>query len=235
MACYAMAVKKNILGGKSMKKIALIAIAAVCAIGLMNCSSAKVLTNPNAKFPIPASDATPAFLFPINMAHLGVSGGDVNLMGASVTAGVIGKFGKSVVSGQQLFDLVGNLSWELAETIDSQARAGKWKMTGSAEKVASDLSAKMSVILATLADLKLIPASFKFKYIIAVHTHGQKAMLPKTLDINSWGGIYDVDTKEILSYINTTGTVADDDKAIIAQLPGIYNDLISQVLAGKAK
>ena len=216
-----------------MNKIALAAIAAVLTAGFLGCSSAQVLTNPAAQFPLPVSDKAPAFLFPINMSHIGVSGGDPKAMGASVTAGVASKFGKKVVSGQQLFDLVGNLSWQLAHTIESQAKAGEWKMTGGAEKTASDLSRKMNAILSKLTSLKLIPATFKFKYIIAVHSHGKAAMMPNTLEINSWGGIYDVETKEILSYIDATGTVADDGKAIIAQLPGVYNEIITQILEGK--
>jgi hypothetical protein len=191
-----------------------------------------VLTNPAVKFPLPVTDKTPAFLFPVNLGHTGAPG-NLTVMGVTVTAGIAAKFGKKVVSGQQLFDLVGNLSWELAETIESSVKANSWKMTGSSERVAAALAVKMNDILGKLAALKLIPAGYKFKYIIAVHSHGSSTMGGKMISMNSWGGIFDVDTRQICSYLNTSNTILNDEKAVIAQLPMAYNGIIENLIQGK--
>jgi len=217
------------------KVVCLCAIATIGLVGF-GCSGAKVLTNPTAKFPLAIDEKSPAFLFPINMSHLG-SIADPNLMGASVTAGVIGKYGAKLISGQQLFDLVGNLSFELAETIESQVNANKWEMTGSAEGTATTLANMMENIMKTLASLKLIQPGYSFQYIICLHSHGSKGMIPMKLDVDTWGGIYDVKTKQILCYMDSKSSMMDDDKgvAILGQLPKVYNDLLGALISGGAK
>jgi hypothetical protein len=210
-----------------------LSILPVLALFAFGCG-AEIKLNPNAKFPLPISAETPAFLFPINLTHLG-SKGDATLMGVSVTAGVIAKFGKQLISGQQLFDLVGNLSFELAETIDSQAKANTWGMTGAAEQVATALSNLMEQIIQKLVDLKLLDKPIKFKYIVALHSHGETAMGGKMLKVNSWGGIYDSETKEILSYINSVNTMVNDDKGLLAQVPLVYNDILAKLITGGKK
>lgn len=215
-----------------MKKCIVLLAGVFFIAALVSCGSS-VKTNPAVKFPLAVSDAQPAFLFPINMSHLG-SKANATQMGLSVSAGIIAKYGKKVISGQQLFDLVGNLSYELAETIQSQARPGKWKMEGSAERVATGLSNLMSSIIDKLVSLKLISSGVKFKYIIAVHSHGSAGMVPGSLSVETWGGVYDVDTKQILSYLENTSTYKDDEKLLLAQLPVAYNNIIEDILtAGK--
>ena len=191
-----------------------------------------IITNSKAKFPVPVADNAPAFLFPINLSHAGISG-DSKTQGISVSAGIAAKFGKKVVSGQQLFDQVGNLSYELAEAISSQAKAGTWTMSGPAAAVASSLSTTMTGILSKLVSLNLIPAGYKFKYIIAVHSHGSAGMAPKTVNVNSWGGIYDIETKEILDYIESSDTMVDDEKVALGNFPIVYNGIIQHLLDGK--
>jgi len=197
------------------------------------CGGSSVAVNPKVKFPIATSDTAPAFLFPINMSHLGAPG-DPTAMGLSVSAGVIAKFGKQVISGQQLFDLVGNLSFELAEQMRSQVEGKNFTMSGGAEPVASGLAKIMTAILDKLATLNLIPKGYTFKYIICLHSHGESGMMGKMLNVDSWGGIYDPATKEILSYIESKNTYAMDDKVVLAQLPLAYNTIISQLLQGNA-
>lgn len=208
----------------------------VCAVALsflVGCGSAQVKVNPGAKFPLDVSDTTPAFLFPINMSHLGAQG-DPLKMGLSVTAGVIAKFGKKVISGQQLFDLVGNLSFELAETVDAQVRNGSFQMTGGAEKIATALAGLMEKIISTLVELKILDKPIQFKYIVALHSHGSSTMGGKMLKVNSWGGIYDVTTKEIISYINDESTYANEEKALLGQIPIAYNAILEKLIAGSA-
>jgi hypothetical protein len=214
-----------------MKKTLLVSIVALFAL---SCSGASVQVNPDVKFPLATSEETPAFLFPINLSHLG-SGGDPLAMGITVTAGVAAHFGKTVVSGQQLFDLVGNLSFELAEQIQSQVNAKTFQMTGSAEAIASALSNMMEKIIGKLVELKLVDKPLKFKYIIALHSHGESAMGGSMLKVNSWGGIYDSETKQILSYINSIDTYPNKPEAVMAQLPMAYNKIIDQLLQGNAE
>ena len=57
----------------------------------------------------------------------------------------------------------------------------------------------------------------------------------KMLKVNSWGGIYDSETKEILSYINSVNTMLNDDKALLGQVPLVYNDIISKLVTGGKK
>jgi hypothetical protein len=212
-----------------MKRNILLAVAALS----VGCASATIKTNPDSKFPLDVTDAKPAFLFPVNLSHLG-SGGDTTAMGITVTAGVASKYGKQVVSGQQLFDMVGNLSFDLAENIKAQVDKGEWKMTGSAKQVSDDLAGKMEAILGTLAEKGLIEKGFKFKYIIAVHSHGEAGMGGATLAVNSWGGIYDIETGDIVSYIESKDSYANKPEAVMAQLPSAYNGIIEKLISGKA-
>lgn len=198
------------------------------------CATAQIKTNPAQQFPLAVTEEAPAFLFPINLSHLG-SGGDATLMGVTVTGGVINKFGKQVVSGQQLFDMVGNLSYELAESVQSQANSGKWEMSGSAEKTATELSQTMTKITGQLVDKKIVEKPINFKYIIALHSHGSSTMGGTMLEVKSWGGIYDADTKKILDYIESTDTYANKPEAVMAQLPSAYNGIIEKLIAGQAK
>jgi hypothetical protein len=208
-------------------------VAVAASMFSLSCASAQIKANPDVKFPLEVTEAAPAFLFPVNLSHLG-SGGDPLLMGVTVTAGVANKFGKQVVSGQQLFDLVGNLSFELAETIQSKVNGGSWKMDGSAEKTADDLSKLMEAIISKLVALKLLDKPIHFKYIIAVHSHGAAGMGGVALDVESWGGIFDVDTKQIVSYLDGKNSYAPNTpEAVMAQLPMAYNGIISKLIAGK--
>lgn len=212
-------------------KTLLVAALSMFAFG---CATAAMKTNPAATFPIPASEETPAFLFPINLSHLG-SGGDPLAMGVTVSVGVANHFGKTVVSGQQLFDLVGNLSFELAESIQSQANSGKWQMDGSAEQIATQLSQIMEKIIGKLVELNLLSKPIKFKYVIALHSHGSGGIGGVTLNVESWGGIYDTETKQISDYIVSKDTFANKPETVMAQLPSVYNGIIEKLLAGSAK
>lgn len=214
-----------------MKKLLLIALASLMSFG---CASAQIKKNPAATFPIPVSEEAPAFLFPVNLSHLG-SGGDPLLMGVTVTGGVINKYGKTVVSGQQLFDLVGNLSFELAESIQSQANRDTWTMSGNNEAIATQLSKTMTDITGQLASKGITEKPINFKYVIALHSHGSSSMGGTMLNVESWGGIYDTETKQILSYISAKDSFPNKAEAVMAQLPSTYNNIIAKLLEGKAE
>jgi len=215
-------------------KFVSVAVVVVLALSMFACGGSVVKVNPAAQFPLPISEQTPGFLFPINMSHLG-SAGDPLAMGLAVSGGVIGKFGKTLISGQQLFDLVGNLSYELAETVDAQVRNGSFEMSGSAEPIASALANLMEQIIAKLVELKLLDTPIKFKYIIVLHSHGESSMGGKMLKVNSWGGIYDSETKQILSYINDISTYANEETALLGQIPLAYNAILEKLIQGPAE
>jgi len=214
----------------SRARIIQVVLSTVALLVLAGCATTSVAVNPHAKFPLVVDKDSPAFLFPINMSHLRAEG-DPNVMGVGVSASVVNKYGAKIVSGQQLFDLVGNLSFDLAEAINSAGKAGRWQMTGPDEKVANDLAMTMEKVLSALSSLKVIPAGYKFKYIVIVHSHGNN-MVPGVLSLDNWGGIYNMETKEIYSYFESHKTIANQQAAVLAQVPGMYNELIDRMING---
>jgi hypothetical protein len=145
------------------------------------------------------------------------------------------KYGAEVISGQQLFDLVGNLSFELAEGIRTQVQAKSFEMSGPAERIASDLSALMEAIVTKLVELGVVSNAPKFKYIIALHSHGSTIAGGKVLKVESWGGVYDVETKQVISYIESVNNFPNKPEAVTASLPGTYNGIIGSLLSGGQK
>src|SRR5204862_6674864 len=53
----------------------LLVVGLLSLAALTGCAGAKIMTNPATTFPLDVSEAKPAFLFPVNLSHLG-SGGD---------------------------------------------------------------------------------------------------------------------------------------------------------------
>jgi hypothetical protein len=215
-----------------------IAILATLVVSTAGCSGGSILMNPAATFPIPVSDTTPAFLFPINVSHAGLPG-DPAVGGLAITGGMAAHFGKKVISGQQLFDLVGNLSFDLAEGIQREAKSNTWTMSGPDEHIATALAGIMQAILDKLGAAGLIPKEYKFQYIIALHSHGSAGMAPNSVSITSWGGIYDINSKQISDYLEAGSLIAltspTDDKTGAAQLPLVYNDLIDHLIDPKGQ
>ena len=203
------------------------------ALASTGCASTKLQLNPARTFPLAVDEAHPALLFPVNLSHLG-SGGDPLVMGLVVSSGIAEKFGKKVVSGQQLFDFVGNLSFELSELIQAQVHSDKWVMDGSAVKVTDELAAKMQQLVNQLVELKVIEKPTPFRYVIALHSHGSSTMGGSVLAVESWGGIYDLETKSIASYLETKDNLANKPDAVLAALPATYNGIIFKLLAGTA-
>ena len=209
-----------------MRKCVLLAV----ALFTFGCTASVTLA-PGMKYPLPISDQAPAFVFPVDLAHLNSKVDQTALM-ATVTAGVTAAFGGKIIMGQPLFDLVGNLSWELAETIDMEVKQNTWTMAGPGEAIATRLSEITESILNKLAELNLIPRGYRFKYIIAVHSHGQAQSIAgkEMLTINTWGGVYDIESKGILAYINSVDRIPNDDKSPLATIPAVYKKIISALI-----
>jgi len=198
---------------------------------LLGGCAASVKINPAARFPLPLSSESPAFLFPINMAHVGARC-DPTLLATAVSFGVAAKLGNHIVSGQQLHDAVGTLSFELAESIDVQARANTWTMGGAAEPVALATANVMEQVTQKLIDLKTLERPTRFRYVIALHSHGDPTMGGDALRIITWGGIYDLDTREIVAYTSRVDTLANEEKTLLAELPPIYTAVAEQLTRG---
>jgi len=52
------------------------------------------------------------------------------------------------------------------------------------------------------------------------------------LEVQSWGGIYEADSKKILAYIDSKDTFANNEAAVLGQLPSVYNGIIEKLIAG---
>ena len=134
-----------------MKKTSLysILISGVLALSVVGCSSSTVKRNADQEFPLEVTTAAPAFIFPISL-H-GVPG-DTTEVGLAISSGAVTEYGASVISGQQLYSVVGNLSWKLGENMRRQASQDKLEMTGSAEQYAIELDKKMKTLTGKLKD-----------------------------------------------------------------------------------
>lgn len=193
------------------------------------CSSAKLTLNPDANLPIEFSNEAPVFVFPISL-HIGASNNDE--LGLGISAALLAEFGPSVIPGQQLYDLVGNLSWTLGEAIRRKANSGEWEMGGYAQQHFDELTGAMDAILGMLSDLGLLPEGYQFKYIVVLHADSQGGLrLPKTKKFKAFGGVYEPATNLVLSYYEKTVTVSDDPKVMLANVPmafvGIMKDIVT--------
>jgi len=121
-------------------KAASLLTSAALALTLTACSSGMVKRDANQTFPVAVSDSSPAFIFPISL-H-GVPG-DTDEVGLAISGGAVSEYGASVISGQQLYDLVGNLSWTLGENMRRQVQRDEMVMSGSAKQYATELDQKM--------------------------------------------------------------------------------------------
>ena len=215
---------------KKRGKVFLACVAVVVALFFAGCASMEVLVNPDATFPLEITDTAPAFVFPISL-HIG-GGADVDALGLGISGAVVAEFGGTVIPGQQLYDLVGNLSWSLGETLRKKANSGEWVMDGYAETVATDLANMMEAILGMLKELGLIDPSYAFKYLVVLHADSSGSAIPGTRSFVAFGGIYEVETKKILAYTETEVSVADVPETMLAQVPLAFLDIIKGLLAG---
>ncbi len=213
-----------------MKKTSLISIfsAALIALSLGGCSSSMVKRNASQEFPLPVEATAPAFIFPISL-H-GVPGDNLKT-GLAISSGALSEFGASVISGQQLYSVVGNLSWTLGENMRRQAKSGKMEMTGSAGKYAKELDVKMKTLTSKLKSAGVIKnKNYDFKYVIVLHVDSASGMqIPFMKKVTAFGGVMDMETQKIVSYIEKDITLSES--AVLAQMPVEMNKIIAELLA----
>ena len=213
-----------------MKKTSLISIFSVVLIALSmgGCSSSMVKRNASQEFPLPVTATAPAFIFPISL-H-GVPGDNLKT-GLAISSGALSEFGASVISGQQLYSVVGNLSWTLGENMRRQAKKGKMEMTGSAGKYAKELDVKMKTLTSKLKAAGVIKdKNYDFKYVIVLHVDSASGMqIPFMKKVTAFGGVMDMETQKIVSYIEKDITLSES--AVLAQMPVEMNKIIAELLA----
>ncbi len=210
--------------------VSILSIAAV-ALSLSACKSAAVKQNTDHAFPIVVSAEEPAFIFPISL-H-GTPGNDTEV-GLAISSGAVAEYGASVISGQQLYSQVGNLSWTLGENMRRQANKDQFKMTGTADKEAKKLDKQMKKLTSKLKSMGVITnPDYNFKYVIVLHVDSAGGMqVPYVKNVTAFGGIIDLETQEIVTYIEKDLTLSED--GVLAQMPAEMNKIIADLLAPSA-
>ncbi len=209
------------------KSLYTLLMSGIIALSVAGCSSSSVKRNADQEFPLEVTAAAPAFIFPISL-H-GVPG-DSTEVGLAISSGAVAEYGASVISGQQLYSVVGNLSWTLGENMRRQASLDKLEMTGSAEKYAIELDKKMKTLTNKLkASGILTNKDYNFKYVVVLHVDSSGGMkIPMMTNVTAFGGIMDIETRKIVSYIEKDLTLSQD--AILAQMPIEMNKIIAELL-----
>lgn len=210
-----------------MKKIVLTMAASLLALSMVGCSSSMVKRDASQEFPLNVSKSQPAFIFPISL-H-GVPG-DTTKVGLAISSGAVSEYGASVISGQQLYSVVGNLSWTLGENMRRQVNRDKMAMTGSAKKYATQLDQKMKTLTSKLKSAGVLnDPNYDFKYVIVLHVDSAGGIpIPFVKKVTAFGGVLDLETKKIVSYIEKDLTLSED--AVLAQMPVEMNKIIAELL-----
>jgi hypothetical protein len=194
------------------------------------------------------------FVMPVNMHVAGAEPTATNPLGLAFFAGMAGKFGDGVVGGQILIDVVEkcvpNLSFDLAEAILASVTAGLpqggnfkgAKFPEAYAAIPDKMVMMVEKFVATLKDLGIsdklkelkinIPDPFKIDYVLAAHMHEHAGSIPKTTTLEIWGGIYDVNTKDIVSATWFEKSAPEDKTQKIAAMAGAAGKLWDALMEG---
>ena len=211
------------------KTVATISLAA--SLVLTGCVSTELKTNDKYELPVEFSTTNPAMIFPVSL-H-GVPGNDTEV-GLAITAGVAGKYGASVISAQQLYSVVGNLSWTLGESIRRGANKGDYQINYYGEQLATDLQYSMDKLTKALKSSGAIKdKNFSFENVIVLHVDSTGGIpVPGVRRVTAFGGIINVKNLEVISYIEKDLVLGNDQDAILAQMPLEMNAIVEE-LTGK--
>ncbi len=192
-------------------------------------SAASIKKNSDYNFPLEVDTTAPAIIFPITL-H-GVPG-DSQEVGLAITAGVASKHGKSVISSQQLYSMVGNMSYSLAEGMRKRAKKKKYSMDSSAD----ELTSSIDELTTALKKISAVSDDYQFKYAIVLHVDSTKGSLsiPGTKlgvkRVVAFGGIIDIEKNEIVNFIEEKVTLANSDQLILGQMPKEMNNIVEKLL-----
>lgn len=214
---------------KSFSKLGL-ALIAITALTFTGCAS-NLLLNPDVTFPVEITDESPAFVVPISLHFSGSF--DKDLVELALTGGLAAEFGGSVISGQQAYDMVGNISWSLGENIRRNAQDGDWEVQGSAKDDLNDLKGLMGGITGLLSGLGLVEPGFQFEYAVVLHADSEGTPLPQMVGFTAFGGLVNLQTGQILSYIEKDVSIADNEATALAQIPMEFNKIITSLISGE--
>lgn len=213
-----------------MKKVLSLAAVALSLVVASNFTFAGSLKKNKAyDFPVKVSADAPALIFPITL-H-GVPG-DTQEVGLAITAGAVSQHGKSVISSQQLYSLVGNMSYSLAEKMRKRANKKKYSMSD----VSDDLSDSIGSLSDALKKAGAVSEDYNFKYAVVLHVDSAKGGLSVpgfgsvVKKVVAFGGIIDLETNEIVAYLEEKLTLADNDKIILGQMPKEMGEIVEKLL-----
>lgn len=216
-----------------MKKIISLAVLALTvAVFSSSAMSGSLKKNKAYDFPVEVSDDAPVLIFPITL-H-GVPG-NTQEVGLAITAGAAVQHGKSVISAQQLYSVVGNMSYTLAEDMRRGANKKKYSLKGQSR----NLGGAVDDLTSALAAAGAVKKGYKFKYVIVLHVDsaGGRFKVPGVKvgvkRVVAFGGLIDIEKNEIVAYIEKKLTLADNDKAILGQMPTDMGKIVDKLLGKK--
>ncbi len=192
-------------------------------------SNIDILKNPNSIFPIEPVGNTPAFLFPVSF-HIP---GDSDQIGIACSDAVASEFGLSVFSGQSVKGIVGDLSFTLGEGIRKQVQNGKFSMNDGNKEIAEELETVLELVVDDLKALGVVEPDFRFNHIIVLHTDFVDGDLPGFAKFVMFGGIYEIETREILSFIESEETILDITETMISTISPQFIDMVKMLFSGK--
>lgn len=212
----------------------LLASAVVCSsLMMLGCNSTNVQQNKKYEAPATISTASPALIFPVSL-H-GVPGNSEQV-GLAITGGVASKYGASVISAQQLYPVVGNLSWTLGESMRRNVQNGEYSLTGwSSSKVADDLTFAMDKLTSSLKSANVVSdKNFNFEHVIVLHIDSAGGIpVPGVNRVTAFGGLVNTKTEEVITYIEKDLVLADDVDTILAQMPIEMNNIVAELVTHK--
>lgn len=212
----------------------LLASAIVCSsLVMLGCNSTNVQQNAKYEAPATISATSPALIFPVSL-H-GVPGNSQEV-GLAITGGVATKYGTSVISAQQLYPAVGNLSWTLGESMRRNVQNGEYSLKGgSSNKVADDLAFAMEKLTSSLKSANVVSdKNFNFEHVIVLHIDSSGGIaVPGVNRVTAFGGLVNTKTQEVVTYIEKDLVLANDADAILAQMPVEMNNLVAELVTHK--
>lgn len=207
-------------------------ITLTASIALTGCVSTELKTNDKYDLPITFSVNNPALIFPVSL-H-GVPGNNTEV-GLAITAGVAAKYGASVISAQQLYSTVGNLSWTLGESIRRGANKGDYQINTYGQQIATDLQYSMGKLTKALKASRVIKdENFTFENVIVLHVDSTGGIsVPGVKRVTAFGGIINVKNLEVVSYIEKELVLANDHDSVLAQMPLEMNEIVAELTGNK--
>ncbi|HNV46334.1 MAG TPA: hypothetical protein PLE73_01685 [Spirochaetota bacterium] len=206
----------------------LLCLVALCALG---CAST-VRVHPRVTFPLALTEGAPVLIFPINLDYTGAPI-DSRKSWPTLASGIAARLGKNAVWDGRLYDMAGNLSFELPEAMDAAMRAGQWRLDGGRERIAVALEVVVRRMTKSLVASRQVPRDFMFTHVLVVHSRGRVTLGGTAISHESWGGVYRVADRTIVSFVRTPMTIAHAKGEMPARLSELYARMAADLIAGK--